>query len=209
MTPRKKAKRVYPPLTGRIDRYDYDIPLTIGVIADTHVFGGPGSRVLPLQVLDLFQRLQVELIVHAGDIVIQGVLDQLSTVAPTLAVFGNNEPLELWQYLPERIVLSVGPYRIGVVHGHGGPNARTTARTAFSEPLDLVIYGHSHIPMIEEIDGVRYFNPGSPTDRRWATHFGVGIITISGQGVRPELILFDAPAHLATIDAQPPAGAPE
>lgn len=207
MTTKKRPKRVYKPLSGRIDRYDYPLPFTIGLLSDTHIFGGGGSRPFPVEVLDLFQRFEVDLIVHGGDIVIQPVLDRLSTVAPTLAVHGNNEPLELWKALPERIVLTIGSHRIGVVHGHGGPSARVTAKTAFAEPMDLVIYGHSHVPIIEEIDGVVYFNPGSPTDRRWSRHFGIGIITIDEGGIRPELILFDAPAHLASIEPQPAPGA--
>ncbi len=200
MTPKKRAKRVYKPLSGRIDRHELPLPCTIGVISDTHIFADPGSRRFPDETLDLFRRFEVDLIVHGGDIVIQSVLDRLATVAPTLAVYGNNEPLELWKTLPERIVLSIGAFRIGIVHGHGGPSARATAKTAFDEPIDLVVYGHSHVPMIEEVDGVVYLNPGSPTDRRWAPHFGIGILTIDERGIRPELILFDAPAHLASIE---------
>lgn len=203
---KKKARRIYPPLSGRIDRYEYEPPLTVGVISDTHIFEGRGSRPFPDEALDLFRRFEVDLIVHAGDIVAQPVLDRLATVAPVRAVFGNNESLELWKTLPERIVLAIGPHRIGVVHGHGGATARSTARTAFDEPVELVIYGHSHIPMIEEIDGVVYFNPGSATDRRWARHFGIGILTISDRGIKPELILFDAPAHLVTIEPASVAG---
>jgi len=209
MTPKKRAKRVYKPLSGRIDRLAYPLPCTIGVISDTHIFAGGGSRKLPVEVLDLFRRFEVDLIVHGGDIVIQSVLDRLSTVAPTIAVHGNNEPRELWKELPERIVLSIGDHRIGVVHGHGGPSARATARIAFDEPLELIIYGHSHVPMIEEVDGVTYFNPGSATDRRWSRHFGIGIVTIDERGIRPELILFDAPAHLASIEPRPAPGADE
>ncbi len=209
MTPKKRAKRVYKPLAGRIDRLELELPLTIGILSDTHIFGGGGSRQLPDEVLDLFRRFSVDLIVHGGDIVIRAVLDRLAIVAPTIAVHGNNEPIALWQELPERIVLSVGSHRIGIVHGHGGATARATAKAAFDEPMDLVIYGHSHIPLIEEVDGVVYFNPGSPTDRRWSRHFGIGIITIDEQGIRPELILFDAPAHLASIDPKPAPGADE
>jgi putative phosphoesterase len=206
---KKRPKKTFKPLSGRIDRYEYALPTTIGVLSDTHIFGGAGSRQLPEDVLDLIRRFEVDLIVHGGDIVIQPVLDRLATVAPTIAVHGNNEPLELWKALPERIVLSIGPHRIGVVHGHGGTTARSTAKTAFDEPVELVIYGHSHIPMIEEVEGVTYFNPGSPTDRRWSRHFGIGIITIDERGIRPELILFDAPAHLASIEPQTAPGADE
>ncbi|MEZ4533281.1 MAG: metallophosphoesterase family protein [Thermomicrobiales bacterium] len=207
MAPRKRVKRTYPPLSGRIDRHEFDPPLTIGLISDTHIFEGGGSRPFPEPVLDLFRRFDVGLIVHGGDVVTRSVLDRLATVAPTLAVHGNNDPVELWQELPERIILAVGARRIGIVHGHGGPSARATARAAFDEPLEMVVYGHSHIPKIEKEDGVVYFNPGSATDRRWSAHFGIGIVTIDEQGIRPELILFDAAAHLSSIEPHPHSGA--
>lgn len=206
---KKRPRKRCTPLSGRIDRHAFPLPLTIGLIADTHIFEGGGSRPIPEPVLDLFQRFGVDLIVHAGDIVTQSVLDRLAAVAPTLAVHGNKDPLDLWRDLPERIVITAGDHRIGVVHGHGGPNARFIARTAFEEPLALVVYGHSHLPRIEEELGVVYINPGSATDRRWSAHFGIGILTIDQQGVRPELILFDAPAHLASIEPQPAPGATE
>lgn len=209
MSSKRRDPAAPKPMDGRIERHVYPLPLTIGVLSDTHIFGAGGPRQLSDDVVDFFRRFQVDLVVHGGDIVVQEVLDHLSTVAPTLAVHGNNEPLSLWQELPERIVLEVGPHRIGVVHGHGGASARATSKTAFEEPVDVVIYGHSHIPLIEEVDGVVYFNPGSPTDRRWSRHFGIGVLTIDDRGVRPELVLFESAAHLASIEPRPSAGANE
>lgn len=208
MTVRRRAGRSYRPLHGRVERIERALPLTLGVIADTHLHGNDVGR-LPDEILDLYGRFGVDLIVHAGDIVDRVILERLETVAPVLAVHGNNEPIELWRELPERILLSVGSKRIGIVHGHGGPTARKTVTSAFPEPVDFAIYGHSHVPMIEEIDGVVYFNPGSPTDRRWAPHFGIGIVWVEEGGIRPELILFDTPAALATIDPLPDTGANE
>lgn len=205
MTGRKRAVRTYPPLRGRIERIERDLPLTLGVISDTHLHARDAAR-LPQEILDLFQRFAVDLIVHGGDIVDRSILDRLETVAPAIAVHGNNEPLELWKALPERILLTAGPWTIGIAHGHGGPSARKTVQTAFPEPVDFVIYGHSHVPVIEEIDGVGYFNPGSPTDRRWSAHFGIGVVQIDERGIRPELILFDRPAALATLDPLPAPG---
>jgi hypothetical protein len=176
------------------------------VISDTHLHARDAAR-LPAEILDLYRRFDVGLIVHGGDIVDRAILDRLESVAPTIAVHGNNEPLELWKQLPERIVMSVGPWTLGIAHGHGGPNARTTVKSAFPVPVDFVIYGHSHIPMIEEIEGVVYFNPGSPTDRRWARHFGIGVVQIDEQGIRPELILFDTPAALDSIEPRIVPGA--
>ena len=208
MTARKRTARTYRPMRGRIERIERALPLTLGVISDTHLHANDVAR-FPVEILDLFRRFDVGLIVHGGDIVDQKILDRLASVAPTIAVHGNNEPLELWKQLPERIILTVEPWTIGIVHGHGGPTARTTVKTAFPEPVDFAIYGHSHIPMIEEVEGVVYFNPGSPTDRRWSAHFGIGIVRIDQQGIRPELILFDTPAALGTIDPIPASGATE
>lgn len=206
MTIRRRAGRSYRPLHGRIERLERELPLTLGVIADTHLHMGDVDR-LPIEILDLYRRFEVDLIVHAGDIVDRAILDRLETVAPVLAVHGNNEPIELWRELPERILLALGRWTIGIVHGHGGPTARKTATTAFSDPVDFVIYGHSHVPMIEEVGGVVYFNPGSPIDRRWAPHFGIGIVQVDERGIRPELVLFEVPAALATIDPLPATGA--
>ena len=208
MSARKRIARTYPPLRGRIDRVERELPLTLGVISDTHLHARDAGR-LPTEILDLYARFRVDLIVHGGDIVDQAVIDRLESVAPVIAVHGNHEPLELWKTLPERIILTAGQWTIGIVHGHGGPSARKTVLTAFPDPVDFAIYGHSHIPMIEEVDGVRSFNPGSPTDRRWSPHFGIGIVQIDERGIRPELILFDTPAALRTIDPLPEPGASE
>jgi putative phosphoesterase len=187
---------------------EHDLPLTLGVISDTHLHARDAGQ-LSQDILDLFARFHVDLIVHGGDIVDQAVIDRLERVAPVIAVHGNNEPLDLWKALPERIILTAGHWTIGIAHGHGGPTARKTVLTAFPVPVDFVIYGHSHIPMIDEVDGVRYFNPGSPTDRRWAPHFGIGIVQIDERGIRPELILFDTPSALRSIDPLPDSGVNE
>jgi hypothetical protein len=53
--------------------------------------------------------------------------------------------------------------------------------------------------MIEKLGGVTYFNPGSPTDRRWHEHFGIGLIHFTEAGFRPELLLFESPAELSAM----------
>lgn len=174
-------------------------PLTIGVLADTHIFPGSRRRLSP-EVLDLFRRAGVGLILHAGDINDQMVLDELAMVAPVLAVVGNNDSDDLASRLPERIEFSVGRFRFLLVHGHQGKTARTVARK-FAGRVDCVVYGHSHIPKIEVHNGTTLFNPGSPTDRRWQPHFGVGLIRVEAERCRPELVLFANPADLRTVDA--------
>lgn len=176
----------------------YDLPLVIGVISDTHI-NAFGARQLPPQVLSLFQRAAVELILHLGDINTPEVLDDLATVAPVLAVYGNNDSPQLLEELPGEIRLQVGPFTIGMLHGHGGRSARHHTIETLAGKVDLACFGHSHIPWIGEEAGTMLFNPGSATDRRWHEHFGVGVITISADGINPELILYTDPRHLDGI----------
>lgn len=180
------------------EKRQFDAPLTIGVLADTHSFPG-GNRQLPGEVLDLFRRFQCGLIAHAGDCNTLQVLEQLAVIAPVLAVTGNNDDVELRAAAPFELEFTVGNVRFAMLHGHGGDSARAAARVRFGGAADIVIYGHSHIPMIERIGDTRFFNPGSPNDRRWHEHFGVGLIHVSETGARPELIVFKHPGELANV----------
>lgn len=176
----------------------FPAPLCIGVISDTHIYDR-SRRAIPPEVIELFRRAQVGLIVHAGDINQQGTLDVLGELAPVIAVYGNNDDRALQAALPRQREFTVGSIRFGLVHGHGGKSARVVAKSTFDHPLDCVIYGHSHRPLIEEEHGVVYFNPGSPTDRRFGRYFGVGLILVNEEGARPDLVLFEDPAHLANV----------
>jgi len=175
----------------------FPAPLTIGVLADTHVYPR-GARRLPPEVLELFRRHEVGLILHAGDVNWDGVLRDLERVAPVLAVQGNNDAAELRATLPVEIAFSVGRFAFVLLHGLGARTARAAARRHAGQ-ADCVVYGHSHIPKMEIEAGTLLFNPGSPTDRRWQPHFGVGLIEVTPDRVAPDLILFDDPRDLANV----------
>jgi len=176
----------------------FAVPLLVGVISDTHVNPG-GSRAIPLEVLDLFERFEVDLLIHAGDANYEEVHERLARIAPLIAVPGNNENGFLQRALPDEVEFTVGTHRVGVIHGHQGTSARQTARAAFSGRADIVIYGHSHIPKIENDGGTIYFNPGSATDRRWNEHYGIGLISFTESLIDPELILYTRSEHLSNI----------
>jgi hypothetical protein len=178
-------------------RPHFAAPLVIGVLADTHVFA-QGSRRLPPEVGDLFARLRVGLILHAGDINTRSVLDELERVAPTLAVRGNGDEVALQTTLPEIIDLTIGRFACRLLHGHQQRTARATAQHHASG-VDCVVYGHSHIPKIEQIGSTLLFNPGSPTDRRGQPHFSLGLLRVTDSAIEPELILFADPRHLANV----------
>jgi putative phosphoesterase len=150
-------------------------------------------------VIDLFRRAQVGLIIHLGDVNSSWVLDELAEIAPLLAVVGNNDDDELQDGLPQRIRFTVGKHTFGALHGDGGRSAKDQVKQAFGGKVDLAMFGHSHIPFLDEFKGTVLFNPGSATDRRWHEHFGVGIVQVTEDRINPELILYANPEHLNNI----------
>jgi uncharacterized protein len=170
----------------------------LALISDTHIFPS-GQRSVPTEVFNLFARAEVDRIIHGGDVACQAVLDQLGAIAPVLAVRGNNDDGEFGQRLPNMIEFRTRDRLIRVIHGHGGRSARAVA-TSLAEGAACVIYGHSHIPKVERAADAILVNPGSPNDRRWHPHFGVGFLEIGPDFIRPELILFTDPRDLSDVN---------
>ncbi|HEX2282788.1 MAG TPA: metallophosphoesterase family protein [Thermomicrobiales bacterium] len=173
-------------------------PVLLGVLADTHM--SPTGRRRSLHpVVELFRRANVDLILHAGDAGHATVLESLEHVAPTVAVRGNADPLDLIETLPDRVWIESGSRVVLLLHGHHGKTAVKAARAAASPDIDLIVFGHSHKPLIEREGKTILFNPGSPTERRWDPHFGVGLVRVSDAEVEPELVLFDDIRHLEKV----------
>ncbi len=150
---------------------------TIGVISDTHI--PRRARVVPDWVRRAFAG--VDLILHAGDLTTLGVLDELAVIAPVEAVAGNVDAMGEARILSAKRVVEVAGVRIGLVHGHEGSGATTPERAlaAFRDDVvAAVVFGHSHQPLNETVDGVLLFNPGSATDPRWAGEPSVGLLTV-------------------------------
>jgi len=150
-------------------------------------------------VYEFFRRARVDLILHAGDAGGAAVLGALHEIAAVAAVRGNADPLDLIDTLPDRVRIQIGSQTALLLHGHHGKTALATARAAASPDIDLIIFGHSHRPLVEKTDRTILFNPGSPTERRWNPHFGIGLIAISDETIAPDLILFDDPRHLVNV----------
>jgi putative phosphoesterase len=135
----------------------------IVVLADTHIRRG-STRHLPPAVYAALE--EADLVLHAGDVLIGELLEELAGFAPTLAVLGNNDT-ELIGRLPEERVLTVDGLRIAMVHDSGARKGREARVRRRFPTADLVVFGHSHIPIdAAGLDGQRLFNPGSPTERR-------------------------------------------
>lgn len=145
-----------------------------GVISDTH------GLLRPEAVAALGK---VDLIIHAGDIGDPEILDQLSAVAPVIAVRGNIDKDAWARKLPDTEVVEVGGISIYVLHDLGMLDLKPEAG-GFS----AVIYGHSHQPKQETRNGVLYFNPGSAGPRRFKLPVTVGRLRIVGGKVVGEIV---------------------
>ncbi len=161
--------------------------MKIGVISDTHI--PERAEEIPGVILDDFKG--VDLIIHAGDLVELKVLDKLSKAcAKVKAVWGNMDPLEVRDKLPQKEIISLANCKIGVMHGFGHPDnlPQLMADEFKNQGIQVVIFGHSHRPFNEKIGGVLYFNPGSPTDKVFSPYNSYGILeindTIKGRIIR-------------------------
>ncbi len=160
----------------------------IGVISDTHI-PSRATRI-PEAALDLFA--DVDLILHAGDLSTLAALDPLQALAPVYAVHGNVESDETLAALPAKGEIEVGGCVIGMIHNLGQRKTyAATARSEFPEAR-VVVFGHSHIPLVEETAGLLLLNPGSATDRRQQPTCTVAILTIGEDGA-PHARLYDLP----------------
>ncbi|WP_328875794.1 metallophosphoesterase [Streptomyces sp. NBC_00287] len=138
------------------------------LMSDTHL--PVRARALPDQLLAELPHADV--VIHAGDWVDTATLDLLESRSRRLiAVYGNNDGPELRARLPEVARAELGGLRFGVVH-ETGPAAGREVRCAARFPdLDVLVFGHSHIPWDTSApSGLRLLNPGSPTDRRRQPH---------------------------------------
>jgi hypothetical protein len=157
------------------------IDLLIGVVSDTHLVGKP----LPESVIE--ELVGADMILHAGDILDMSVLEQLAGMAETHAVKGNMDHGDIVRILPESRVIEVGGFKIGLTHGNGPPTGMTRKVRGMFDEIDCVVFGHTHVPLIKERDGVLFFNPGSPTDKMFAKVNTIGLLEITDRLV-PRLV---------------------
>ena len=149
--------------------------MRIVVLADTH---GPRFwKRCPPGVADHLRT--ADLILHAGDVCTAEVLDELSAYAPVKVVLGNNDRPDVAMWGAEQTLeLDLAGLTVGMIHDSGPAAGRLDRLRRQFPTADLVIFGHSHIPMDQAADGFRIFNPGSPTDKRRQPHRTLGLVTI-------------------------------
>jgi putative phosphoesterase len=127
----------------------------VAVLTDTHV----GSiQELPASMLRAMS--EADLIVHAGDFTGTAVLEGLRSLNEVRAVCGNMDSLGIQMALPRKDLLTVAGRRIGVTHGRGAPPGIAGRVRAEFDRADVIVFGHSHMPCNEVIEGALMFNPG-------------------------------------------------
>ncbi|MFE0884594.1 metallophosphoesterase family protein [Streptomyces rochei] len=134
------------------------------IMSDTHL--PKRAKALPEPLLARVPHADV--VLHAGDWVDTATLDLLERLSRRLiGVYGNNDGPGLRARLPEVAYADLGGLRFGVVHETGAAQGRERRCAGRFPDLDVLVFGHSHIPWDTTADtGLRLLNPGSPTDRR-------------------------------------------
>jgi len=156
--------------------------MRIGLLADTHI--PESADALPVEVLDAFRG--VDLILHAGDIYILDVLNDLERIAPVLAASGDDD-----------YGVTIADRRVKKIHvlelegktlwlGHERHHLRMQS---LHESPDIIVFGHEHRPVKERVGDTLYLNPGSPTYLDYQRGLGtVGILTIESGQVKVDIL---------------------
>ncbi|MEA2281047.1 MAG: uncharacterized protein QOK21_1654 [Solirubrobacteraceae bacterium] len=159
--------------------------MRLAIISDTHL--PRGRRRLSAGCVERLR--DADAILHAGDFVEAPVLRTLEGLGPPVhAVAGNQDDPVLRHVLPEVRTVAAGGATIAMLHD-AGPAAGRLARMRRRFPgVDAVVFGHSHIPLLEQDGGFAIFNPGSPTDKRRQPVHTMGLATVGDGGLRFELV---------------------
>ncbi|HWQ20731.1 MAG TPA: metallophosphoesterase family protein [Methanotrichaceae archaeon] len=149
----------------------------VGVISDTHGLIRP-------EALEAFKGS--DLIIHAGDIGRPQVLDALETIAPTVAVRGNNDRGKWADKLNYTESVEVGEARIYVLHRISDLHIDPT-----TSGYDAVIFGHSHRASIRDRDGVMFLNPGYSGQNRFRRQISIAMLSAEGVSLEAKIIRLD------------------
>jgi putative phosphoesterase len=142
---------------------------TIGIISDTH----------GLVRQEAIESLKgCELVIHAGDVGKPEVIHSLEEIAPVIAVRGNVDKGDWANTLPKTQVVEVSNIFIYVIHHIGELDLNPKAAG-----FNIVIYGHSHKPKKEIVDGIIYINPGSAGPRRFNLPISLALMRIGRNAI--------------------------
>lgn len=153
--------------------------MKIGLISDTHGLLRP-------EVFTAFRG--VDHVIHAGDVGGTDILTELEAIAPVTAVWGNTDDSQVRSGLPETARVELAGRSIVVTHGHrlGRPTASNVA--AAHPDADLVVFGHTHTPVIERVGAVLVVNPGSAGAARFKLPVTIALVDLGDDQMTARLI---------------------
>ncbi|MCF8084333.1 MAG: metallophosphatase family protein [Deltaproteobacteria bacterium] len=156
--------------------------MKIGVLSDTHL-----KEVTPefTEIYDDYLA-DKDAIIHAGDVVSNAVIDFLAR-KPFYGVHGNMDPVEVKDRLPEKRIINLAGYTLGIVHGWGQPEGLEDRILPLFQDVDVLIYGHSHRGFNEMRGGVLLFNPGTATGFSFSGQHSIGVLDLDDM-IRGEII---------------------
>ncbi|RLC15630.1 MAG: metallophosphoesterase [Deltaproteobacteria bacterium] len=148
--------------------------VVVGVISDTH------GILVPAAIKALHG---VDLIIHAGDIGNAGIMDELNSIAPVVAVRGNMDMSEDLRELPETEAIQVGDALLYIIHDINKLDIAPS-----KADFDAVIFGHLHYPSVAKHSGVLFLNPGSAAQPRRNFSASLAFLHIRGSSLKTQII---------------------
>ncbi len=154
----------------------------LGLISDTHI--PSRQKKLPNSVIKSFSEVSVDLIIHAGDLEELSVASALEEIAPLKAVQGNMCNSSVKKRYPKKEIISIEDLVIGVTHGSGSPTGyhkRVISEFNKDPRPDIIVSGHTHQPNAKIENNILLINPGTPTDRYFASRNTIAVLEIDGK----------------------------
>ncbi len=152
----------------------------VGLISDTH-------GLLRASVHRAFRG--VELILHAGDVGGDEILDELRLIAPVQAVYGNIDPIDD-PNLSEEVILELAGTSVHVSHGHEA-GVPTPAKLLALYPQQILVYGHTHRQLVTRADDRLVVNPGAAGHRRFSLRPSVALLTVIRGAAEVEIVTIE------------------
>lgn len=158
--------------------------MKIAIISDTHIHDHIGKM------QDIIEKFlsDADMIIHAGDYTSKGVVEILKKTKNFIGVYGNNDGETIRKMLKEKEIIRVEGYKIGVYHGNGSKDTIDNAYNEFKDDkVDVIVFGHSHQPIIVAKNKVLMLNPGSISYRRREKWHSYLILNINRNEISAEL----------------------
>ena len=164
-------------------------PMTVKilVISDTHF--ARSNQGLGKEITAFFD--DVDYIVHAGDFTHKTLVESLESTGKFVGVAGNMDPMSIKKRLPEVNEIVLDELKIGIIHGWGAPQdiVERIHPICKKNKFDIVIFGHTHNHLETELEGIKYYNPGSPVDKMFAKENTFLLLTVhSRENIEAEFI---------------------